>query len=93
MNPTDPLSTNLSERRRSKRFQLQSKVVLTLETTTIEGTSENVSRTGVLFYSEQPVRVVVEFEEGGVQRRRTGTLMRCERIQGDRRGWAVEFDE
>jgi hypothetical protein len=36
---------------------------------------------------------VVEFEEEGSARRRSGTLVRCERIKGDRRGWAVEFDE
>ncbi len=92
MNPNDPLSTNLGERRRSKRFQVQGKIALTLETTALEGSAENLSRTGVLFYTDQPMRVVVELEEEGVVRRRSGTLVRCERIQGDRRGWAVEFD-
>ncbi len=93
MNPTDPLSTSLTDRRRSKRFQIQGKVGLAIETAAIEGVAENLSRTGILFYTDQPVRVVVELEEEGVVRRRSGTLVRCERIQGDRRGWAVEFDE
>jgi hypothetical protein len=93
MNPTDPLSTNLSERRRSKRHQVSGKVSLNLKTVAVEGLSENLSRTGILFYTDQPVRVVVEFEEEGSARRRSGTLVRCERIKGDRRGWAVEFDE
>ena len=93
MNPTDPLSVSLTERRRAKRFQVHGKVSLELETQHLDGVSENLSRTGVLFYTDQPVRVTVELEEGGVVRRRTGTLVRCERIQGDRRGWAVEFDE
>lgn len=92
MHPNDPLSTNLGERRRSKRYQVQGKIALRLETTALEGSAENLSRTGVLFYTDQPVRVVVELEEEGVVRRRSGTLVRCERIQGDRRGWAVEFD-
>ena len=93
MNPTDPLSTNLSERRRSKRHPINGKVELTLCTTELDGVAENLSRTGILFYTDQPVRVEVEVEENGVARKRIGTLVRCERIQGDRRGWAVEFDQ
>lgn len=92
MNPTDPLSTSLGERRRSKRHQIQGKVALSIETTAVDGRLENRSQTGILFFTDQPVRVVVELEENGVLQRRTGILARCERIQGDRRGWAVEFD-
>lgn len=93
MDSRKPRPTELSERRRAQRFEVQGKVTLHLHDSELEGVSSNLSRTGVLFFTEEPVRVTVELEEEGVVRRRTGTLVRCERIRGERRGWAVEFDD
>jgi hypothetical protein len=36
--------------------------------------------------------VRVEIEDGGTTQRRTGRLVRAQRMRGDSIGWAVEFD-
>ena len=64
-----------------------------IETTEIDGETDNLSRTGILFFTDTELKVRIEIEEGGERRVLDGQLVRCDRIQGDRRGWAVEFDQ
>jgi hypothetical protein len=82
----------VGERRRGSREKIGGKVSLILEGQSLEGDADNVSRTGILFFTDGEVKVEVEYEEDGVLRRMRGQLVRCERIRGNRRGWAVEFE-
>lgn len=84
--------TSVGERRVASRQSLLGKVRIHLDAQDLEGDGDNVSRSGILFYTHGDVEVEVEFEEDGVVQRRMGHLVRCERIRGDRRGWAVEFE-
>jgi hypothetical protein len=84
--------TETSDRRRHRRRPSQSKVRLSAEPTTIAGDVENVSRSGLLFFAEGSFRVSVEIEENGQTTKRTGRLVRGQRIRGNTFGWAIEFD-
>ena len=88
----DEFATETGERRRARRLTNRGRVKLSLVTHELEGRAENVSQSGVLFFSEGDLRVSVEVEENGTTRQRTGRLVRVQRMRGDRFGWAVEFD-
>lgn len=88
----DEFATETGERRRARRLTNRGRVKLTIDTKELEGRADNVSQSGVLFFSEGDLRVTVEVEENGVVKRRPGRLVRAQRMRGDRFGWAVEFD-
>lgn len=88
----DEFATETGERRRARRLTNRSRVKLSIVTRDLEGRAENVSQSGVLFFSDGDLRVTVEVEENGTTRERTGRLVRAQRMRGDRFGWAVEFD-
>jgi hypothetical protein len=88
--PDKPSST--SDRRRADRQVASGEVRMTLATAALEGRVDNVSRTGVLFFSEEPLRVTVEIHEDGRTVQRQGRIVRGQRMHGDSVGWAVEFD-
>ncbi len=92
MNPPEKPATQTGERRRHQRRASQSKVRLTVESREIEGQVENISRSGLLFFSEGDLRVSVQIEENGATSKRTGRLVRAQRMRGESFGWAVEFD-
>lgn len=85
-------TSDVGERRRGDRRESRGTVKVTLETRELDGELENVSPSGVLFLSEDALRVVIEFPESGNSERRTGRLVRAQRMNGDTVGWAVEFD-
>ena len=58
----------------------------------LNGEADNLSRSGILFFTEGDLHVELEVEADGEVMKRTGRLVRCERIHDSRRGWAVEFD-
>lgn len=87
----DEFATETGERRRARRLTNRGRVKLTIDTKELEGRADNVSQSGVLFFSEGDLRVTVEVEENGVVKRRPGRLVRAQRMRGDRFGWAVEF--
>ncbi len=60
--------------------------------TSIAGTAENVSDSGLLFFSEDCPRVQVEITEGGEARTLHGRLVRMQRLRGRSSGFAVELD-
>jgi hypothetical protein len=88
---TDKLTAE--DRRLSIREPIDAKVEVVLETTQLVGSANNVSQSGILFFTDGDLRVTVRMESEGGTREMTGSLVRCERIKGDHRGWAVEFDE
>lgn len=93
-NPADQtgFSTNTADRRRAQRQALDSHVDVTIETSELTGVANNLSQSGILFFTEGELRVKVEMEQDGEIKVMTGNLVRCERIKGEHRGWAVEFD-
>ena len=84
--------TQTGERRRTRRRASQGTVRLSVETREIEGRADNISHSGLLFFSEGDLRVRVEVEEHGVVKQRTGRLVRAQRMRADSFGWAIEFD-
>jgi hypothetical protein len=80
-----------SDRRRANRESLDVQVQVHLDTKELTGTANNVSKSGILFFTDGELKVTVQLEENGKQREVTGNLVRCERIKGNHRGWAVEF--
>jgi hypothetical protein len=91
--PDDPrAAATAGERRAANRRAERGTVRLTVQTKAIDGEAENVSPTGILFLSDADVRVSVEVEDDGVAVRRSGRLVRVQRLRGGRSGWAVEFD-
>jgi hypothetical protein len=92
MNPREEPVTQTNDRRRHRRRSTNAKVRLTVEPGEILGEVENLSRSGLLFFSEGNLRVRVEIEENGTVTKRTGRVVRAQRMRGDSYGWAVEFD-
>jgi hypothetical protein len=80
------------ERRAAEREGSNASLRLTVDTLDLEGTTENISGVGVLFFSEGCLRVSVEIEEGGRRRVRKGRLVRVQRMSLENTGFAVEFD-
>jgi hypothetical protein len=83
--------TSVNDRRTAPRQASSGRVAVHLLAQDLQGDGDNVSRSGILFYTQGDVEVEVEFEQDGVLQRRIGHLVRCERIRGNRGGWAVEF--
>ena len=88
----EDMSTETGERRRNRRATNRDSVKLKIDTQELEGHADNVSPTGVLFFSEGDLRVTVEVEDNGVTKLMHGRLVRAQRMRGDSFGWAVEFD-
>ena len=88
MKPQDPAS----DRRTNKRRPSAGKVGLRIEAAEIEGQLDNVSPSGVLFFTAADLRVRVQFEEHGQQVERSGRLVRAQRVRPGQVGWAIEFD-
>ncbi len=89
MKPDPESEPATAERRRSERQAAESRLDLVVETDRIVGVADNLSEVGVLFYSDQPLRVRVELQDGGTRR---GRLVRIQRTSGSSVGFAVEFD-
>lgn len=83
----------VGDRRQGNRQERRGPIQVTLETRELAGETENVSPSGVLFLSGDAVKVTVEFNEGGTLTRRSGRLVRGQRMDGRTMGWAVEFDD
>jgi hypothetical protein len=92
MKPTEESITELDDRRRNLRVPTRGQVRITIETRELTGRADNVSQTGVLFFSDDDLRVMVQVGDGGDQRSIPGRLVRAQRMRGDHFGWAVEFD-
>ncbi|HJO26660.1 MAG: hypothetical protein CMK00_08860 [Planctomycetes bacterium] len=80
------------ERRVDGRRACHGSLRLRVDSPHLAGQAENISETGILFFTNQPLRVTVEVEEDGVLSSRSGRLVRAQRVGGDSTGWAVEFD-
>lgn len=89
---TDRQNTSTADQRRTDRKALDAEVTMRLDTTALTGQSDNISRAGILFYSDQPIRVTIEVNEPSGRRTCQGRLIRLQRISDTNNGLAVEFD-
>ncbi len=89
----DQPSTNVQDQRRARRFSVEASVRMRFEADAIQGISDNVSQVGLMFFTEEPLRVTVEVDEDGETRTYTGRLMRLQRLNETNTGLAVEFDD
>jgi len=85
-------SVGTTDQRRTDRKALEAGVTMHVETSVLLGQSDNVSRAGILFYSDQPVRVTIELADPSGPRRYHGKLIRLQRMSESSTGLAVEFD-
>jgi PilZ domain-containing protein len=88
----DRESIGTADQRRSDRKALEAPVTMRVETSTLSGQSDNVSRAGMLFFTDQPLRVTLEVAEPGGTRTYRGRLIRLQRMSESSTGLAVEFD-
>lgn len=84
--------TSTADQRRIDRRALEAPVRMRIETQELRGQSENLSRAGLLFFSEEPLKVTVEVDEPGGPRTYHGRLIRVQRMSEHSTGLAVEFD-
>ena len=80
------------DRRNDKRQRSAGKVRLRVEASDLEGEMDNISPSGVLFFTAADLRVSVQLEENGQPIVRSGRLVRAQRVQPGHVGWAIEFD-
>lgn len=89
--PHDAL-LDTDERRHDARRASRAAIRLVVDTRELIGRTENVSASGVLFFSPGELRVSVEIDDQGTKHVHTGRLVRAQRMRDDQIGWAVEFD-
>lgn len=65
---------------------------LTIDAAVLSGEVDNVSKSGMLLFTGNDLRVHVEYQEEGVTRQRSARLVRVQRMRADHTGWAIEFD-
>jgi hypothetical protein len=92
MNANKKPSAGVSERRVSPRRDSGARIRLFVDPSELDGRAENISESGVLFLTEEGLRVTVEVEENGAKRRRAGRLIRSQVMGPGKIGWAVEFE-
>lgn len=92
MNPHEDPTTSQAERRGADRRATEAPLQLILDAQTLDGRTDNVSEMGILFFSDEALRVTVSWEDGGTRRTRKGRLVRAQRVDETRLGLAVEFD-
>lgn len=78
--------------RRAPREALETEVTLRLETESIAGLSDNLSEAGIMLFTDQPIRCVVEIGRGSSARRYRGRIVRLQRMNETNTGLAVEFE-
>jgi hypothetical protein len=92
MEPREDPLTQVGDKRRHRRRGSAGRVRMTIDAMQITGDAENVSRSGILFFSQGNLRVRIEVDENGTVTKRSGRLVRAQRMRGDSFGWAIEFD-
>ena len=85
-------TTGTADQRRSDRKALEAPVSIRLETSTLSGQTDNISRAGLLFFTDEPIRVTLEVVEASGKRTFHGRLIRLQRMSEASTGLAIEFD-
>jgi len=89
MSQDDP---NAFNDRSGARKHFRSDVTLRVSDEPIAGVSDNLSPEGIMFFTQDDLRVSVEFEDQGGKVQRSGRLVRINRMGPLETGFAVEFD-
>jgi hypothetical protein len=84
--------TNVADRRRANRDTTEAGILLKIETRTLAGVNDNISSAGLLFFTDETIRVTVEVSTPGGTQTHTGRLVRAQRMGESSTGIAVEFD-
>lgn len=94
MKPQDPQnqSATATDRRVDKRRRTAGQVRLKIDSAALEGELDNISQSGVLFFTGADLHVSVEIEQDGKSVVRSGRLVRAQRVRPEHVGWAIEFD-
>lgn len=85
-------SQDVGERRQSVRVTRPGSIRVRVEAVDLAGESENLSPTDLLFYSDEPLMVSLEYEQDGTLKQARGRVVRINPVQGERSGWAIEFE-
>ncbi len=88
----DQPTAGVADSRRSDRAESDAPLRMRIVTQTIEGMADNLSEIGLMFFTENPLRVEVDIEEGGSVRTLQGRLVRAQRLNETNTGIAIEFD-
>jgi hypothetical protein len=91
MDSDDPRAVQ-AERRADERRQAHGSIAMRVEAQEIRGQLDNLSQAGALFTGDTALRVILEWEEDGKKRVRTGRLVRALRVDEGELGFAVELD-
>jgi hypothetical protein len=77
----------------SPRRSLEVPIRLRVENAVIQGTTDNLSGIGLMFFAAEPLRVTVEFVDcDGIARVQSGKLVRTQKMTERTTGFAIEFD-
>jgi len=87
-----PDSPNSPDHRAQPREPHKGAVSIRLGQAALSGVSENLSAEGIMFYTEEDLRVTVEFEGPQGPCKRSGRIVRVNRVGEKETGMAVEFD-
>ncbi len=90
LNSDDALATDT--RRRAERRETSAQLLIVIETTQFSGRADNLSEHGVFFFSNEQVRVQVRVDDGGVEKRFAGRIVRVQQMSKQESGFAIEFD-
>jgi hypothetical protein len=81
------------DQRHSPRAKLATSVRIELTGTHVDGTTRNVSKSGLLLVTEESLSALVEYVDGDHHVARRGRIVRVQRLAGDALGIAISFDE
>ncbi len=85
--------TEIDDKRQNVRQTLEAAVLMRIETENLGGVSDNASSAGIMFFTDEPIRVTVEVSEPDGPRIYRGRLVRVQRMSETNTGLAIEFDE
>jgi hypothetical protein len=89
----NPPALFTADLRRSPRRSLEVPITLRVENARVEGTTDNLSGVGLMFFAEEPLRVTVEYVDcDGTPRVQRGNLVRTQKMTERTTGFAIEFD-
>ncbi|HET6202242.1 MAG TPA: PilZ domain-containing protein [Planctomycetota bacterium] len=90
---TTPVSAEAAERRTADRFASRRNVRIYFDAGPVPGPSANVSRDGLYFFADGPIRLTVEVEGRKKPVEVRGRLVRAESLNPTAVGIAVRFEE
>jgi hypothetical protein len=88
----EPSSQEIADQRRADRRALEAPVRMHIDSGDLEGMSDNFSSAGIMFFTEEPIRVTVEVSEPEGPRTYHGRIVRLQRMNDSNTGLAIEFD-